>query len=298
MTNALAGRLAGVQVSGAGGGFAGSNITIRGFSTFTGSNQPLYVVDGIPLDNSGGSNSVNTGVVNSSRISDINPQDIESISVLKGAAATVLYGSRAASGVILITTKKAKKGSRNQISFGTNTAVGVISRMPEFQNEYSQGSNGVYNNSVTGSWGERIVGQTVTNWFGEQEQLKAYPNNIKGLLRHSINTVNDISFSGSSDKFDYRVSYGYTMETGLLPNNKLSRNNISANVSTQLTDKFKIGTSFSYVNNNSKRTQGGNQGANPLWRGIYTPRSYDLTNLPYEDADGNQLWFAAEDHPR
>lgn len=298
VTNALAGRLAGVQVSGAGGGFAGSNITIRGFSTFTGSNQPLYVVDGIPLDNSGGSNSVNTGVVNSSRISDINPQDIESISVLKGATATVLYGSRAASGVILITTKKAKKGSRNQISFGTNTAVGVISRMPEFQNEYSQGSNGVYNNSVTGSWGERIVGQTVTNWFGEQEQLKAYPNNIKDLLRHSINTVNDISFSGSSDKFDYRVSYGYTMETGLLPNNKLSRNNISANVSTQLTDKFKIGTSFSYVNNNSKRTQEGNQGANPLWRGIYTPRSYDLTNLPYEDADGNQLWFAAEDHPR
>lgn len=115
VTNALAGRLAGVQVSGAGGGFAGSNITIRGFSTFTGSNQPLYVVDGIPLDNSGGSNSVNTGVVNSSHISDINPQDIESISVLKGAAATVLYGSRAASGVILITTKKAKKGSRNQI---------------------------------------------------------------------------------------------------------------------------------------------------------------------------------------
>lgn len=298
VTNALAGRLAGVQVSGAGGGFAGSNITIRGFSTFTGSNQPLYVVDGIPLDNSGGNNSVNTGVVSSSRISDINPQDIESMSVLKGAAATVLYGSRAASGVILITTKKAKKGSRNQISFGTNTAIGIVSRLPEFQNEYSQGSNGNYINSVTGSWGERITGQTVTNWFGETESLQAFPNNISDLLKSSVNSVNDLSFSGSSEKFDYRVSYGYTAETGLLPNNFLARNNISTNVSTQLTEKLKIGTSFSYVNNISKRTQGGNQGANPLWRGIYTPRSYDLTNLPYEDASGNQLWFAAEDHPR
>lgn len=297
VTNALAGKVAGVQVSGAGGGFAGSNVTIRGFSTFTGSNQPLYVVDGIPLDNSGGGNSVNTGVVNSSRISDINPQDIESVNVLKGAAATVLYGSRAASGVILITTKKGKKGQRNQISFGTNTAVGSVSRMPDFQNEYSQGTNGQYNNSVTGSWGAKIAGQSVKNWFGEDEILQAYPDNISDIMQNSVNSVNDVSFTGASDRFDYRVSYGYTLETGLLPKNDIKRNNISANVSTQLTDKFKIGTSFSYVNNISNRTQGGNQGANPLWRGIYTPRSYDLTNMPFEDAEGNQLWFAPEDHP-
>lgn len=297
VTNALAGRLAGVQVSGSGGGFAGSNITIRGFSTFTGSNQPLYVVDGIPLDNSGGGNSVNTGVINSSRISDINPQDIESMSVLKGAAATVLYGSRAASGVILITTKKAKKGVRNQVSVGTNTAVGMVSRMPEFQNDYAQGSNGNYNNSVTGSWGPKIAGQEVTNWFGDKENLQAFPNNISDILKNSVSSVNDLSFTGSGEKFDYRVSYGYTLETGLLPNNELKRNNISANASTQLTDKFKVGTSFSYVNNVSDRTQGGNQGANPLWRGIYAPRSYDLTNMPFEDAEGNQLWFAPEDHP-
>lgn len=297
VTNALAGRLSGVQVSGSGGGFAGSNITIRGFSTFTGSNQPLYVVDGIPLDNSGGGNSVNSGVVNSSRISDINPQDIESMSVLKGAAATVLYGSRAASGVILITTKKAKKGVKNQISVGTNTGVGMVSRMPAFQNEYAQGSNGNYNNSVTGSWGPKIAGQEVTNWFGDKENLQAYPDNINDILQNSVSSVNDLSFTGSGEKYDYRVSYGYTVETGLLPSNKLTRNNISVNASTDLTEKFKVGTSFSYVNNVSNRTQAGNQGANPLWRGIYTPRSYDLTNMPFKDAEGNQLWFAPEDHP-
>lgn len=297
VTNALAGKVAGVQVSGAGGGFAGSNVTIRGFSTFTGSNQPLYVVDGIPLDNSGGGNSVNAGVVNSSRISDINPQDIESISVLKGAAATVLYGSRAASGVILINTKKGKKGTRNQITVGTNTSIGVVSLFPEFQNEYAQGSNGVYINNVAGSWGPKIAGQEVTNWFGEKENLQAYPNNIKDILQNSISTQNDISFSGGGETYDYRVSYGFTKETGLVPNNELIRNNLSVNMGTKITDKFSINSSFSYTNNSSDRTQAGNQGANPLWRGIYAPRSYDLTNLPFEDEEGNQLWYAAEDHP-
>lgn len=297
ITNALSGKVAGLQVSGAGGGFAGSNVTIRGFSTFTGSNQPLYVVDGIPLDNSGGNNSVNAGVVTSSRISDINPQDIENVSVLKGAAATVLYGSRAASGVILITTKKGKQGTRNQVTVGTNTAVGTVSRFPNFQNEYAQGSNGNYINNVAGSWGPRIAGQTVQNWFGEEEALRAYPNNIRDILQNSVSSQNDLSFSGATDKYDYRVSYGYTKETGLVPNNALTRNNLSVNMGTNVTDKLKIGTSFSYTNNKSDRTQSGNQGANPLWRGIYAPRSYDLTNLPYEDEEGNQLWFAAEDHP-
>ncbi|GAB3941650.1 SusC/RagA family TonB-linked outer membrane protein [Spirosoma harenae] len=297
ITNSLAGKVAGVQVTGAGGGFAGSNVTIRGFSTFTGSNQPLYVVDGIPLDNSGGGNSVNTGVVNSSRISDINPQDIENVNILKGAAATVLYGSRAASGAILITTKKGKKSTSRQVTFSTNTAVGTISRFPEFQNQYAQGSNGNYANNVAGSWGPLIQGQTVTNWFGKQEQLQAYPDNIRDILQNSISSQNSIGFSGATDKFDYRVSYGNSIETALVPNNKLNRNNLTVNASTQLTDKFRIGTSFTYTNTISDRTQSGNQGSNPLWRGIYAPRSYDLTNSPYQDAVGGQLWFAAEDQP-
>lgn len=297
LSNSLAGKVAGVQVSGAGGGFSGSNITIRGFSTFTGSNQPLYVVDGIPMDNSGGGNSVNTGVGNSSRISDINPQDIESINVLKGAAATVLYGSRAASGVIIINTKKGKKGTGNRITFSSNTAIGTISRFPDFQNEYSQGTNGEYRNNVTGSWGPKMIGQKVTNWFGDEETLQAYPNNIRDILQNSLSSQNDLSFSGAGDNFDYRVSYGFTTETGLIPQNKLTRNNLSVNAGMQLTEKLNISTSFSYTNNNSDRTQSGNQGANPLWRGIYAPRSYDLSGMPFEDEEGKQLWYAAEDHP-
>src|SRR5678809_219791 len=108
ITNALAGKIAGVRVSGSGGSFAGSSIIIRGYNTFTGSNQPLFVIDGVPVDNGGGGNALQTGPNNSNRAIDINQDDIETISVLKGPSAAALYGSRAANGVILITTKSGK----------------------------------------------------------------------------------------------------------------------------------------------------------------------------------------------
>lgn len=295
VTNQLAGKIAGVLVSGGGGGFAGSNVTIRGYSTFTGSNQPLYVVDGVPIDNSGGSNGVNTGVITSSRISDLNTEDIENIQVLKGAAATVLYGSRGASGVILITTKKGKQGHR--VDFTTSNAVGIVSRFPTFQNLYAQGSGGVYNNSIAGSWGPLIEGQEVTNWFGEKESLHAYPNNVRDILQTAFSTNDNISFSGAGTNFNYRASYGISSETGLVPENTRTRNNFTVNAGLNVSKKFTISTSFSYINNLSDRTQSGNQGSNPLWRGIYTPRSYDLTHAPIVDDAGNQLWFAPEDQP-
>lgn len=297
VTNALAGKVAGVQISGTGGGLSSSNITIRGFSSITGSNQPLFVIDGVPIDNSGGANSVNAGVASSSRASDINPDDIASMTVLKGAAATVLYGSRAASGAILITTKKGEFGTKNQVNFSSNYGIGTINRFPEFQNEYAQGSNGNYINNVPGSWGPRINGQTVTNWFGEEEQLTAYPDNVRDILQHSKFIQNTLSFSGATDKYNYRISYGNTYETGLVPNNELKRNSFSINAGTSITDKLTLNTSINYINNISQRTQAGNQGSNPLWRGIYTPRSYNLSGLPFEDELGNQLWFAGEDQP-
>jgi TonB-linked SusC/RagA family outer membrane protein len=306
ISNALAGKIAGVQVSGAGGGFASSNITIRGFSSITRSNQPLYVIDGVPIDNGGGGNSSNSGAANSSRASDINNEDIESISVLKGAAATVLYGSRAASGVILITTKKGKVGTKSQVNFTSNTAIGSVNIFPDFQNEYAQGDNGIYGTAANPfgwtpratSWGPRIAGQTVKNILGQDVTLQAYPDNVRDILQHSLTTQNTISFSGASDKFNYRVSYGNNNETGLVPGNELHRNNFSVNAGTAISSKFRINTSFTFTNNRSNRTQGGNQGANPLWRAIYTPRTYDISGLPVTDAQGNQIWYSgSEENP-
>ena len=306
ISNALAGKVAGVQISGSGGGFSSSNVTIRGFSSITRSNQPLYVIDGVPIDNGGGGNSVNAGVANSSRVSDINNEDIESVNVLKGAAATVLYGSRAASGVILITTKKGKLGTKSQVSFTSNTAIGTINRFPDYQNEYAQGTNGIYGDATNPnrwiaratSWGPRIEGQMVENILGEQVALQAYPDNTRDILQNSLAVDNTLSFSGASDKFNYRVSYGNNNETGLVPGNELHKNTFSVNAGTSISDKFKINTSFSYINNRSNRTQSGNQGANPLWRAIYAPRSYDVTGLPVTDAAGNQIWYSSsEENP-
>lgn len=306
ISNALAGKVAGVQISGAGGGFSSSNVTIRGFSSITRSNQPLYVIDGVPIDNGGGSNSVNSGAASSSRVSDINNEDIESISVLKGAAATVLYGSRAASGVILITTKKGKLGTKSQVSLTSNTSIGTINRFPDYQNEYAQGSNGIYGDDVdpfrwvarATSWGPRIQGQLVENILGDQVPLQAYPNNVRDILRNALVVDNTLSFSGASDKFNYRVSYGNNNEKGLVPGNELHKNTFSVNAGTSISDKFKINTSFSYINNRSNRTAAGNQGANPLWRGIYAPRSYDVSGLPVTDVVGNQIWYSSsEENP-
>ncbi len=305
ITNALSGKIAGVQVSGSGGGFASSNVTIRGFSSITRSNQPLYVIDGVPIDNGGGDNSVNSGVANSSRVSDINPEDIESMSVLKGAAATVLYGSRAASGVILITTKRGKSG-KSVVSFTSNNSIGTINIFPDFQNEYGQGTRGIYGDATdpnrwiarATSWGPRIAGQEVTNILGEKVKLQAYPDNVRDILVNAKTFDNTVSFSGATEKYNYRISYGNNYQTGLLSGNVLKRNNFTVNAGAKITDKFKVNTSFSYVNNRSDRTQGGNQGANPLWRAIYAPRSYDVTGIPSVDAQGSQIWYSgSEENP-
>ena len=305
ITNALSGKVAGVQVSGSGGGFSSSNVTIRGFSSITRSNQPLYVIDGVPIDDGGGGNSVNSGVANSSRVSDINAEDIESMSVLKGAAATVLYGSRAASGVILITTKRGKSG-KSVVSLTSNNSVGTINIFPDFQNEYGQGSQGIYGDATdptrwiarATSWGPRIEGQEVTNILGEKVKLQAYPDNVRDILVHAKTFDNTISFSGATETYNYRISYGNNYQTGLVPANVLKRNNFTVNAGAKITDKFKINTSFSYVNNRSDRTQAGNQGANPLWRAIYAPRSYDVSGIPSVDPQGSQIWYSgSEENP-
>lgn len=308
VTNQLAGKVAGVRVSGSGGAFTSSSVVIRGMTTFTGSNQPLYVVDGVPIDNSGGGAALQTGASVSSRAIDINPEDIESLIVLKDAASTSLYGSRGASGVILITTKKGKKNDKGTISYTTSYNIGNVNRLPEYQNEYAQGTNGLLtagnigNATVAGSgiatsWGPKIIGQTITNSFGNQEILQAHPDNVKDIFQQSYNFQNNISFTGGNEKSQMRVAYGNATETYVIDNNKLKRNNLTFSGSTDITDKLTIGVSMTYTNTSSIRTLQGNQLSNPLFRAYFTPRTYDLTNMPFEDVDGNQLWAGGEDNP-
>ena len=305
VTNELVAKVPGVRATGSGGAFTGSGVIIRGMTTFTGSNQPLYVVDGVPIDNGGGATPLQSGPSLSNRAVDINPEDIENIVVLKDAAATSTYGSRGASGVILITTKKGKKNEKGTITVSSSYNVGNINRLPEYQNEYAQGSNGILNSgnvaspgsAVNTSWGPKIMGQAYTNAYGQPSILTAYPDNVKDIFKQSYNFQNNISFAGGTDKSTFRVAYGNSTETYVIDNNKLKRNNITVNATTDITSKLTVGTSFTYTNSNSIRTLQGNQLSNPLFRGWFTPRSYDLTGLPFEDAFGVQTFPFAEDNP-
>ncbi len=308
VTNALAAKVPGIRVSGSGGSFTGSSIIIRGYTTFTGSNQPLMVVDGIPIDNSGGGTPLQAGPALSNRAIDLNQDDIESVSVLKGAAATALYGSRAASGVILITTKKGRAGQKNAVTYTANYALQEVNRFPDYQNEYGQGAAGKYNPAAISSWGPKIAGQRVilpADYRGgliapdDSVALTAYPDNVRDLFKRGSNMQHNLSFQGSRENMSYRMSLGYLDDQGVLDNNRLKRYNVGINASYDVTSKLTASVSANYTNNKSDRTQQGNQLSNPLFRSWFTPRSWDLTGLPYKNATGGQLHYdAAVDNPR
>ncbi|WP_411273307.1 TonB-dependent receptor plug domain-containing protein, partial [Daejeonella sp.] len=254
--NSLAGKVAGVRVSSANGQVGSSSgIFIRGFTTFTGSNQPLFVVDGVPIDNGGGTNALQTGVSNSNRAIDLNQEDIESMSILKGPAAAALYGSRAANGAILITTKKGKTGTKNSVEFNSSLNLVEVNRYPEYQNMYAQGTLGNFNPGSITSWGPEIKGQTVTNFRGESETLTSYPDNVTDIFKQGSNIQNNLSFQGGTDKSSYRLSYGNLQERGFLENNALKRNNFTVNATSQVAPKFTVGVSAQYVLSNSERSQ-------------------------------------------
>ncbi len=304
ISNALVGKVAGVRTQGAGGSFTGSSVLIRGYTSVTGSSAPLYVVDGMPIDNGGGGTALQNGATSSNRVLDINPDDIEEMTVLKGAAATSLYGSRGAGGVILVTTKKGKKKSKNTVEINTSYNIVQINRLPEYQNEYAQGTasvgatpGGTYNNLSSQSWGPRMIGQTVTNWFGNQEVLKAYPSNVKDFFQNGYNLQNSVSFSGGGDKTSFRVSYNNTRETYVVRTNELSKNVLTANLTSDISSKLQLTTFLSINNTQSNRSQQGNQLSNPVFRSWFIPRSYDLTGSPYYTSNGNQSFFAGEDNP-
>jgi len=158
ITNALASKVSGVRVTGSGGAFTGSRVLIRGNTSVTGVSSPLYVVDGVPIDNGGGGTALQTGTTTTNRAFDLNPDDIETMTVLKGAAATSQYGSRGAGGVILITTKRGRTRAKSSVELISSYNIIQTNRLPEYQNTYAQGANGVFNPNVSTSWGPEIAG--------------------------------------------------------------------------------------------------------------------------------------------
>jgi TonB-linked SusC/RagA family outer membrane protein len=284
VVGALAGKVAGIQVVGSSGANLGGSerIRIRGANGLS-DGQPLFVVDGTPMDNSsflisGGGNARGRDLGN--LISDLNMQNVESVSVLKGAAASALYGNRASNGVILITTKSGRMegGQPVQIDFSNSTNFDRVSILPEYQNEYAGGYNQNFieytdprngqtynglNYAADESWGPRMEGQMYRPWwswfdhdftgdgqsdYGKEIPLTPQPNNVRDFFDTGVRFSNTLAVTGGSENISYRVGLNNTSQNGVVPNSTLDRTSLNFNGSLSHSDRFRSSIAFNYVN--------------------------------------------------
>ncbi len=265
VASALAGKVAGVQVqSTSTDPGAASNIIIRGFSSIGGSNQPLYVIDGVPLQNTTDLGHGNQDEKSSTLggISNVAAQDIESMTILKGAAATALYGSRAANGVVIITTKQGAKGARRNfnIEYNGGVAFNQVANLPTFQNQFGQGWDGQQTYIENGSWGPALDGsmQVFGPIWNNQQLLHAYsalPTNIKDFFDIGVSHNHNVSFSGASsdNKLTYYTSYSFAGDNGIMPGDKdtYQRHTIAFRASYAPLKWLKVSSAVNYARSKS-----------------------------------------------
>ena len=257
--NSLSGRVAGVTITqGSFGPGSSSRVIIRGNNSITGNNQPLYVVDGVPVDNSGFGSANEQGVGEYSKsdygtgIGDINPDDVASITVLKGPNAAALYGSRAANGVIMITTKKGSARKGIGVSVTSNTTFDNPMLLPKYQNQYGQGSQGAIPADLTalkgdgGSWGPKMDGSSQLYYTGENRPYSPQPDNVKNFFRTGVSSINTLALDGGNDKINMRFSYTNSQLNSIIPNSRIERNNFNLRAFAKLTDKLTVDAKATY----------------------------------------------------
>ena len=278
--NTLQGKIAGAYITqGSGGPGTGSRIVLRGNRSIQGSNNALIVVDGVPINNStyGQATSDFGSVANSDGASNINPDDIETTTVLRGASAAALYGSQAANGVILITTKRGKAG---KVAVDINSGVSVDRpfSLPVVQNQYGQGVGGKLNAEKGESWGAAMTGQSYTNYLGNQDTYSPQPNNIRDFFRTAVSLNNSIGITGGSERSQTYLSYTNNTLQGLVPGNDLTRHTVNLRLSNQISSKLSTDAKVTYINQsvvNKPRT--GEENA-PVIDIYQIPRNVSLAN--------------------
>jgi TonB-linked SusC/RagA family outer membrane protein len=304
----LSGRVAGVQINQAGTGPGGtSKVVVRGYASIAGSNSPLFVIDGVPMNNPQGGGGQFGGLDFGDGISNLNPDDIESINVLKGASATALYGSRGQNGVIMITTKRGESRKGIGVEFNSNVAFENPMVLPDFQNRFGRGSNGNFpvdaqgnfSNATRVSWGARALGQTevngtpLLNWTGQPTPYTVDPNNISDFFRtgHTIN--NSIGFSGGNEQTQARVSLAHFRKESIMPNSHIDRINLNLIVNTKLSEKLSLEGKVNYIRQEAfNRPNLTLNPDNPMNSLIQMPRSINLDDLrEFRDANGRPRVF-------
>jgi len=299
----LSGRIAGVQVtSSSGTPGAASYIQLRGANSLTGNNQPLFVIDGNPINNSqnssgdpalGGDNLL-AGATNSNRGSDIDPNNIESITVLKGPAAAAIYGIEAANGAIVITTKRGKAGL-TQVEFNTGISLDVVNRMPKLQNQWVKGSSGVldpFESSQRLSWGPNVKDLSWTGVPNEYDShgdivLNSDPkakipfvpyDNLNNFFRTGSTLTNSVALSGGNDKATYRTSISNNYSNSIVPLQHFQRTSVAFSGDLKVSEKLKIGSNVNYITSDGNMPQQGSNLSGIMLGLTRTPISFDNSN--------------------
>ncbi|MEH0157616.1 SusC/RagA family TonB-linked outer membrane protein [Limibacter armeniacum] len=316
VVSGLAGKVSGVQINSSSTMGGSSRILIRGANSINGNNQPLFVVDGVPLDNSNFTSSNQErgagGYDYGNAAQDINPDDIASMSVLKGAAAAALYGSRAANGVIIITTKSGKGRKGIGVSINAGVTFDNILRLPDYQNSYGGGGAGAFGSAtdangnpyasyaVDESWGPKLDGTPARQWYsfdewhpdyGQATAWEAHPNNVKDFFETGVTTNTNVALSGGNDVSNFRLSYTNMDINGVMPNSEMTRHTVSFNGSTKLTDKFTVSTVANYVSSKALGRPGtGYDGGNVMQQfNQWGQRQWDNEQMKqYKNPDGSQ----------
>ena len=321
---ALTGKVPGLNiVSSSGAPGSSTRITIRGNSSLLNNNQPLFVVDGIPYNNdlvtTEGTNQNTGGLTQggafSSRISDLDPNDIKSLSVLKGATAAALYGARAANGVIVITTKSGSASASRkglEVTYSTTYGIEKIANIPNFQNIYGTGSNFNYT-AANGSWGPPFIGakpyadiDSIPHWYagrpgmgefdGKRVPYRAYPNNVEDFFETGSIYENSVSITGGNEKSVISVTLSQLSQKGFVPETEFLRHNISMGGKTTLANGLVIGANLAYTRSNQQGVLSGaptatTGDASAFARTMYFGRNWDVQGQPFQNPVDNGSEF-------
>jgi len=322
--NSLQGKIAGLQIQSGSGTMGGSSkILIRGVKSISGNNQPLFVIDGVPIEGTD-YNSTDTqigdgGYDYGNLVQDLNPDDIENISVLKGPNASALYGSRGTNGVVMITTKKAKKEDGYGVTFNSSVGLEIVNKLPKMQKLYGGGYYGFKNIAINGksylypdmatdaSWGDKYEGQEFVSWLDlakwedsgkvgnpTTSKWNAPKHDIDDFFETGVSFTNNIAVSQATDRANVRISYTNSDLTGYMPNSSLTKNIFNASASTVSADKrLEVFTNVTYFNSRAKgRPETGNGDNNVMKQFIqWGHRELDMKELKsmYINSIGHQV---------
>jgi TonB-linked SusC/RagA family outer membrane protein len=309
VARAITGRSAGIQISNSSGlAGSGTKINIRGVSTISGDAQPLWIIDGVPVNTSANNKNgdFRDGLVSPTRNLDIDPNNIESMNILRGLSATTLYGSQGRNGVILITTKSGANG-KGKMNASLSQSYNVIDAfVPEYQNKFANGFDGDYGEYFS-NWGPLFSNNVPVGKHPYYEHRALFPdhpefadktgyipqpqpNNVKNFFQQGSSATTSFNAGVTNGIGSFNVSFSHLDEKGYIKNNNLQRNNISMGGMAKLTDKLDITSNFSFVTTNFRTppvgagTGSNSEGGPSVFANLfYTPRNIDLTNWPYEN---------------